>query len=316
MKSERVIRLVIIATGLFLGITACTTVDEAEYIATENRYFDLFMNANYPDLQPLESGLYYINEKEGTGISADSGDYVLLNYVAWLLPSKTIFDTYVESIAEDNDLYTDVVLYGPLKYEHGNEIPGLKEGVSLMKEGGVSTLIFKSELGYGSSGYGDVDPYTSLMYDIELVKVIKDVRAYEDEVIASILDTLTSPYVAITYQDTITMYYVERTAGTGDQIDTTDVVNAYYTGYLPDGRLFDTNVDDDPLEVDLADDVVILGWQLGLPYFKFGGTGTLIIPYPLAYGEDGATESTTGKVSMPPYQTLIFDITIEEEDAK
>ncbi len=317
MKVERLFRILILTSGMVLTLFGCSKTDYTQLLANEDRYFELYMNVNYPDLQPLESGLYFINELDGNGISPDSGDYVLLNYVAKTLPDETVYDTYVESIAEANDLYTDGVLYGPLKYQHGNEIAGLKEGVSYLTEGGVATLIFKSDLGYGTEGYGSVDACTSLMYDIELVKVIKDVVAYEDSVIASILDTLSVPYIAIPYNDTATMYYIEWEEGTGDQVDTTDAVNVYYTGYLPDGRVFDSNVgDDDPFEVDLTENSVIVGWQIALPYFKFGGKATLIIPYNLAYGVDGATESTTGKVSIPPYQTLMFDITMEEEDTK
>jgi FKBP-type peptidyl-prolyl cis-trans isomerase len=50
---------------------------------------------------------------------------------------------------------------------------------------------------------------------------------------------------------------------------------------------------------------VILGWTEGIPYFKEGGSGKLLIPSALAYGPNG----TTG---IPPNSVLIFEIELIE----
>ena len=52
---------------------------------------------------------------------------------------------------------------------------------------------------------------------------------------------------------------------------------------------------------------VIVGWQLGIPAFKTGGIGQLIIPSDLAYGPSG-----TGSGSIPPNSILVFDIELLE----
>lgn len=315
MKKEKLIRILLVTAGFAAFFSGCKSSNDAELIAEENRYFDLYMNSHYPGLEPLESGLYYIEERAGTGMSPDSGDYVLINYVAKTIPEGTVFDTYVESIAEENGIHYSGVLYGPLKYAHGSEIAGLREGLSMMKEGGVSTFIFKSDLGFGADGFGSVSAYTSLQYDMELVEVIRagNVEQHEDSIIAAILDTISVPYETIHDEDTgADMYYIEWVTGEDDYIDSLGFVSCYYTGRLPDGRVFDSNVgDSSPYEVNLGDQGIIAGWNLGLPHFRYGGSGTLIIPYQLAYGIYGMTDTNSGKTGIPPYQTLIFDITVD-----
>lgn len=55
----------------------------------------------------------------------------------------------------------------------------------------------------------------------------------------------------------------------------------------------------------------IVGWHLGLDKFKEGEKGMLIIPYPMGYGEDGR-ETTGGIRTIPPYETLIFEVEVVE----
>jgi FKBP-type peptidyl-prolyl cis-trans isomerase FkpA len=50
---------------------------------------------------------------------------------------------------------------------------------------------------------------------------------------------------------------------------------------------------------------VIRGWQLGIPEFKTGGFGKLIIPSSLAYGPSGSG-------SIPPNAVLVFDVELIE----
>jgi len=52
-----------------------------------------------------------------------------------------------------------------------NIIEGWNEGIKFMKEGGEATLIIPSVLGYGSSGSGSIPPYSTLIFDVELIDV-------------------------------------------------------------------------------------------------------------------------------------------------
>lgn len=77
----------------------------------------------------------------------------------------------------------------------------------------------------------------------------------------------------------------------------------HYTGWLADGKKFDSSVDrNEPFRFALDGRHVIAGWEEGIPGMSVGGTRRLTIPADLAYGARGA-----GKL-IPPHATIIFQI--------
>jgi tetratricopeptide (TPR) repeat protein len=80
-------------------------------------------------------------------------------------------------------------------------------------------------------------------------------------------------------------------------------VEVHYTGYLLDGKVFDSSRDrNEPLEFILGQNQVIKGWDEGIDLMNVGDKYRLIIPPGLAYGKKGA-----GNI-IPPDATLIFDV--------
>ncbi len=309
------VRITTWLTAITLAMTAMIAceeeVDEEALRQEESRYFQLYMDANYPDLEPQESGLYYINMREGDGASPDSGDYVLINYLAMTIPDENVFDTYTEDWARQYNLYQEQVLYGPYKYQHGTEMKGMKEGLSMMKEGGIARLLFPSDLGFGPDGFGQVEPFESLLYDIELLEVIEQPADREFEQMQNYLDSVDSYTPILDENIDVVMYYIPDKIGDGDSIQSEDVVDIYYKGQLLDGRVFDSNKgEDSPLQVTLGANEVIQGLELGLPYFLEGGEGRLLIPHQLGYGEEGSKVSGTNKTSVPPFEALLFHIEV------
>ena len=277
----------------------------------EDRYFQLYMDKHYPDLQPEPSGLYYIEDLAGTGLSPDSGDWVLINYLAYTIPDETVVDTYDEEWARDYNLYNSSVLYGPYKFQHGTEMEGLREGLSMMKEGGIARLIFKSDLGYGAEGFGNIGQFESLMYDVQLLKVIEDVEEWEQMKIDSFLAEHPQAYPIRDDETGSVMYHIPGLVGDSAQVSEGSNVEVFYTGQLLDGRVFDSNAGEGSgMRITIGEGDVIRGWDLGLKYFRYGGTGQLLIPHELAYGAEGTKASGTGKTAIPPYETLLFDIEV------
>jgi len=99
--------------------------------------------------------------------------------------------------------------------------------------------------------------------------------------------------------------YIVEKEGTGASPVATSQVTVHYTGYLLNGKKFDSSVDrGQPATFGLNQ--VIRGWTEGLQLMKVGGKTKFIIPPDLGYGDSGA-----GGV-IPPKAWLVFDVELLE----
>lgn len=93
------------------------------------------------------------------------------------------------------------------------------------------------------------------------------------------------------------------TVGQGEEARSGQFVSVHYTGWLENGKKFDSSKDrNDPFQFPLGQGHVIRGWDEGVQGMKKGGVRKLTIPAHLGYGQRGA-----GGV-IPPNATLIFEV--------
>lgn len=95
--------------------------------------------------------------------------------------------------------------------------------------------------------------------------------------------------------------YIMENEGAGAKATAGNNVSVHYIGELSDGKKFDSSYDrSQPIDFKLGQKMVIPGWEEGIALLNKGGKAKLIIPYWLAYGEDGRPPV------IPAKATLIF----------
>jgi FKBP-type peptidyl-prolyl cis-trans isomerase FkpA len=96
------------------------------------------------------------------------------------------------------------------------------------------------------------------------------------------------------------IFYVVDDEGTGQRPTLNSRVNIRYTGTFLDGKIFDAS---NGATFTLRN--TIQGWQIGIPLFRVGGKGKLLIPSALAYGQYPPWGS-----GIPRNACLVFEIEI------
>ena len=116
-------------------------------------------NAMKEGVVTLPSGLQYKVLSEGNGKKPKATDKVKCHYEGFLVDG-TVFDS---SIRRGE----------PAVFPLNQVIAGWTEGLQLIGEGGKIELYIPAELGYGSRAMGEIGPNSTLIFDIELIKVYK-----------------------------------------------------------------------------------------------------------------------------------------------
>jgi FKBP-type peptidyl-prolyl cis-trans isomerase FkpA len=130
----------------------------------EQRKLNVFLDTNQAHFS-FFNGIYYQNLSQGTGESAKNGDVVRVNYKGYFLDGRLFESTYDRG--------------QPLEFKLGEQeqvLKGIEKAISLMNEGSKTKFIIPSHLAFGESGSstGIVPPYSTLIYEIELLNIIKN----------------------------------------------------------------------------------------------------------------------------------------------
>ncbi len=120
-----------------------------------------FIKEEKIEVEPTENGIYYVTIIEGTGKPVEPGDLVTVNYEGKFLNGK-----FFDSTTKRNQ---------PFEFVFGSEmqvIPGIEDAIGRMREGEKAVVIIPSDLAWGERGSstGIIPPFTSVIYEIELVR--------------------------------------------------------------------------------------------------------------------------------------------------
>lgn len=128
-------------------------------------------------------------------------------------------------------------------------------------------------------------------------------------------------YTAGATETSTGMFYKVLNEGSGVKPEEGQMVKLNYAGYLPDGSLFDTSIEEvakkegkydarrpyQPIQIPASRNAqVILGWREAVTMMNVGDKWQLIIPPHLAYGERGYPPI------IPANSWLIFDVEMLE----
>jgi peptidylprolyl isomerase len=228
------------------------------------------------------SGLKYIVvQANKSGEPVVAGTKVTANYSAYL-KDGTMFDS---SIDRNQPLKSTI--------GKGQLFAGLDEGFALLHKGEKARLIIPSKLAFGEKGSGPIPANADIIFDVEVLDVQKiiapavfDIKGLEAKKTASGL-----------------IYYEVKRSGSTVKAAAGKTVKVHYSGYLADGSMFDSSVErGEPIEFPLGQSYVIQGWEEGIALMNVGDKLRLVIPYFLAYGEQGRPPQ------IPPKADLTFDV--------
>ncbi len=115
-------------------------------------------NAKKEGVKTTESGLQYKIIKEGNGKTPTATDKVKVNYEGRLIDG-TVFDSSYER--------KEPAVFGVTQV-----IRGWSEALQMMKEGCKWEIYIPYELAYGDRSAGDIKPFSTLIFKVELLKVL------------------------------------------------------------------------------------------------------------------------------------------------
>lgn len=150
-----------LGAGLLFLASCLGDPDIFEPTPIEETKFAPSLNVDLDEMTKHPEGLYYQDLVVGEGMAAVDSSKITVKYWGYLADG-TLFDSSEEHPNKVVEFDIGV----------GKVIAGWDLGVPGMREGGKRKLVIPYYLGYGSRGRGKIPPYATLVFDIELIKVV------------------------------------------------------------------------------------------------------------------------------------------------
>lgn len=151
----------VITQGFFLRLQQAKKDEEnKKYMANiETGKKFLEENKKNKDVKVTPSGLQYKVITQGKGAKPTSSDQVKVHYEGKLI-NGTVFDSSIKR--------GEPAIFGVTQV-----IPGFSEALQLMSVGSKYIVYIPQELAYGERNAGTIEPYSTLIFELELIDIIK-----------------------------------------------------------------------------------------------------------------------------------------------
>ena len=272
---------------LLLAFSSCLKVENSVSQQQENddQIISNFLQRNNLKATRSSSGMYYIIDAPGTGEQAtDRTQIASIDAKVFLLGGQSF-------ISEKDIVY---------RFQNGLSMQGLVEASTLLKEGGRGRFYLPSALAFGQNT-GSVNgvniPSNAVCY---AEVTLNDIRTDQDQ--QKVEDGAIKKYISdrklTPTKDSLGVYYVRQSAGSGAPPRNGSRVAITYKGTLLSGQTFDSGA----FTFSINSGSVIRGFDIATRFMLKGEKGIALIPSHLAYGDKGSGDK------IPPFATLIFEL--------
>ena len=233
------------------------------------------------------SGLYYkITRLNPTGKQAAVGEELEFSYKATNLQRQ-----HVDSST------TATPVYYPLGI--GSVLPGLEQGLSLMREGEKAIFLIPSYLGYNDETKPNLKAYSVVRFDVTLNRS----RSEEQQ----INEYITRNNLTVTETTSGGTRFIRTSLPTSTTVAPGQTLIIRYSGrQLRAATAFDSTKTNETFDAVLGQGKYVKGFEEGLSKMRVGEKATVIFPSSLGYGTQGVIQSN--RYVITPYAPLRFDL--------
>lgn len=278
--------------------------------------------SKHPGFKESENGLFYkIIKKADSEKKSQEGDIITISM---------IYKTEKDSVLFNSNTVGQPVMVRNVKPTYKGDI---NEIFQILSVGDSAQLIISADSFYmRNANQKTLPPFVTkgsmLHFEIKILS-IKTKAEFDKEVMAKMNEQIKAEEVLIKAYidnnkikqepDAEGLYFISLKKGNGKKPKDGNTVAANYVGYLLDGKVFDTNIEDSakkynlydkrgqykPLEFKLGAHSVIPGWEKGVAMMSVGEKAKLIIPSKLAYAD-----RDMGVIK--PFSPLVFFVELKE----
>jgi FKBP-type peptidyl-prolyl cis-trans isomerase len=151
------------------------TSDEAMTLI-ETAYYSMMEQKNIDEKQKEISFLAENSKKSGVMITPSGLQYEIINEVKGRKPSTDDFvQVHYEGKLIDGMVFDSSYNRGePAEFPLNGVISGWTEGLQMMGIGSKYRFYIPSEQGYGPNGWGNIPPYATLIFEVELLDILEN----------------------------------------------------------------------------------------------------------------------------------------------